>query len=102
MEKWLYREQANYHLVGTEGTCIVQCSIGTRYVWVGNVATVSPTDYRAMRVSVHQDAYDKLEHRQFRTKEEALNWVIALPEAELSAKAYDWGVPVIGSHPKAI
>jgi hypothetical protein len=98
MEKWLYREQANYHLAGTESTCIVQCAVGTRYVWVGNVATVSPSDYRAMRVSVHQPSYDKLERGQFSTKEDALEWVIALSEAELNAKPYDWGLAVIPSH----
>src|SRR5205823_8121697 len=99
MEKWLYREQANYRLRGGENACIVQCAMGTKYLWIGSVSSIAENDYRAMRVSVHQPSYDKLERGQFSTKEQAMNWIIDEAEAELQGEVYCWLGAVTPKHP---
>jgi hypothetical protein len=99
MEKWLYREQANYRLTGSENAYVIQCAMGNKFVWIGSISRLSSTDYRVMRVPVHQGSYDKLEPGRFSSEEAALNWIIDQAEPEISQTPQRFKMSNIPKHP---
>jgi hypothetical protein len=99
IEKWLYREQANYRLSGDEKALIVQCALGNNFKWIGSLSCLSPTDYRALRVPIQQASYANQEQGRFSSEEEAFNWIIEQVEVELAQKPYHFNLPVIPRPP---